>query len=261
MAVNGVSPLQGKKVVVTRARSLGSSFEDRLHKNGAVPVPIPALEIVPFRNLSEGTLPNYLARCDWLFLPSPSVIAAWGSQPRLFSSLKGKARIATMGEPSAKAYRESSGRPPHFVYKWNSSSNLEEQLKLRPSDVLLVLGSNKGPGPVLAELLSTHANSVYQPVIEVACSPSLSSDLQFLREDVQAITFTSASGVHCFLQAALAEGLGEVFHEGVCIACIGRATAAALREYGIDAQVVCLNPSEVNLMANMGSWFVSWSNL
>ncbi len=256
VALTGVSSLQGKRVVVTRARGLGSSFQDRLLKKGAVPVHIPAIEITPFQNLSEGSLTNEVARCNWLFLPSPSVINTWCSHPRLYSSIGKETRVATMGKSSAIVYRNSSGRLPHFVYKWNSECNLQEQLNLDPSDVLLILGSNRGPGPVLAELLSAHANSVYLPVIEVACSPSLSNDLKvLLDDDVHAITFTSASSVHCFMQASLAEGLRRVFHEGVCIACIGRTTAAALREYGIVAKVVCLIPSEDDLMASIGSWF------
>ena len=259
VAVTGINPLRGKRVVVTRARSLGHAFQNRLLQIGAIPVSIPALEIAPAFSLSKGALLLDLAWCNWLLLPSPSVIAVWANEPKLLAALGNEARIATMGKPSAKAYEERTGLRPSFVYDWSRPMSLAEQLDLHQTDRLLVMGSNRGPGPILAELLTQHANSRFQSVIQVSCSHLLSSALQDLAEGFDAITFTSVSGVHCFMQAAKPVYPCENYADGVCWACIGRSTAAALEEYDISVQVVCQNPSVAEMIAKMSHWFAQHS--
>ena len=255
VAVKGTHPLRGKRVVVTRARSLGHSFQDRLHQVGATPVSIPALEIAPAFSLSKDSLLSDLAWCNWLMLPSPSVISLWAHEPTLRTATGKETRIATMGKPSAKAYEEGTGLGPSFVHDWSNPVSLAAQLGLGQTDRLLVLGSNRGPGPALAELLAQHSNSRFQPVIQVSCSRALARDLLVLAKGFDAITFTSVSGIRCFMQALQQEWSHGPCAGSACWACIGRSTAAALEEYGIAAQVVCQNPSEADMIAGMSDWF------
>lgn len=255
MAVKGIHPLRGKRVVVTRARSLGHSFQDRLHQVGAIPVSIPALEIAPALGLSQDSLLADLAWCNWLMLPSPSVISLWVNEPTLRTAMGKETQIATMGKPSAKAYEEGTGLGPSFVYDWSKPASLAAQLGLGQTDRLLVMGSNRGPGPALAELLAQQANSRFQSVIQVSCSRALARDLQVLAQGFDAITFTSVSGIRCFMQALRQEWPRDPCADGACWVCIGRSTAAALEEYGISAQVVCQNPSEAAMIAGMRDWF------
>ncbi len=255
MVVKDAHPLRGKRIVITRARSLGSSFQNRLHRLGAIPVSIPALEIAPAGDLFQGPLLSDLAWCHWLMLPSPSVISLWAHASTLHTAMGQETRIATMGQSSAKAYEESTGLCPSFVYDWSHPASLAGQWGLRPTDRLLVLGSSRGPGPTLAELLVRHANSRFRPVMQVSCSRALAGRLRDLAAGFDAVTFTSISGVHCFMQAARRAWPGNHGGGGACWACIGRSTAAALAEYGTCAQVVCRNPSEADMIAGMSDWF------
>ncbi len=255
MAVTGMHPLAGKRVVVTRAHSLGQSFQHRLHHIGAIPVSIPAIEIAPAWSLPPGGLLSDLAWCNWLILPSPSVIALWANTSQLRAAIGTETQIATLGQSSAQAYEARTGLRPSFVYDWSQSGSLAVQLGLGPTDRLLVMGSSQGPGPTLTELLARHANSRFRPVIRISCSRTLARDLQRLAHGFDAITFTSASGVHCFMQASQGQRGRDHGADGVCWACIGRSTAAALAEYGTVAQVICQNPSEMDMIADMNDWF------
>ncbi len=247
--------MRGKRVVITRSRSLGFSLQARLHQIGAIPVSIPALEIAPALHLAPSSLRTDLAWCNWLMLPSPSVIALWANAPKLLAALGPETRIATMGQSSAKTYAESTGHNPGFIYDWSNPLSLAVQLDLDQDDRLLVLGSNRGPGPVLTGLLTQHPHSKFRPVLRVSCSRTLACDMQSLANGFDAITFTSSSGVHCFMQAARQGRPWDHGGDRVCWACIGHATATALAEYGTVAQVVCQNPSEANMVARMSTWF------
>lgn len=255
MVVTLKSPLWGKKVVVTRTRSLGCSFNTRLQQLGAVPLSIPSLDITSTASLAEGLLGNDLAWCDWILLPSPSVVSEWARMIPLLASNELNQQVAVLGSPSAKACQRFLGKEPNFVYDWNIGGPLADQMELEPFTNFLILGSDQGPGPILAELLGQHSSCRLRQIIQVSCSSSLAEDMAILSEGFDAIAFTSSSGVHCFMPEFLPLLQDGKVADETCFACIGPSTAAALGEWGIAAKVICQNPSEEDLIYGMSSWF------
>lgn len=255
MAVTDSGPLQGRRVAVTRPRQLAKPLCDRLRRAGAFPLAIPALIISPLANLCNAQIQADLNWCDWLLLPSPSAVAAWSDSLGKPPGGGIRFRVAVLGQASARYFRSQAGRGPDYVHEWTPGRNLAESLGLSPEERLLVLGSDRGSGPSVSELLRVHSNHRRRALYDVACSPSLLQDMNLLREGCDALVFTSPSAADCFLTVycgAYPKGLGSA---SPGIACLGQASAAACRARGMEPDIVCRKPLEQELMTRLSVWF------
>ena len=106
------TPLQGKRVLVTRTRSQASAFSERLRTLGALPVEFPIIRIVPpsdWTQIDEALTQLYNAAYDWLILTSVNGVhivcehlLALGYTPQQLQT-KLHVRIATIGPATAQA--------------------------------------------------------------------------------------------------------------------------------------------------------------
>jgi uroporphyrinogen III methyltransferase/synthase len=219
----GSGPLAGRSVVVTRARAQASALAGRLRALGARVVEAPAIRIEPL----EARLPP-LGSFDLLCVTSPNGAQRLLELARDARALTGPA-IAAIGPGTAEVLRaggiEADVVPPRAV-----AESLVETLAGRTVTRALIARAEVARD-VLPEALRERGaeveilalyRTVPEPLDDVARAAAHGADY---------VTFTSASSVRFYVDAAGVPGAGQR------IVSIGPVTSAALREQGLEPHV------------------------
>jgi uroporphyrinogen III methyltransferase/synthase len=217
-------PLTGRSVVVTRARAQASALAARLRELGAAVVEAPAIRTEPL----PVELPD-LSRFDLLCVTSPNGADRLMDEVRDARRLAGLT-IAAIGPGTARSL-QARGIVPDVVPERAVAEGLVEALAGVPVTRALIARAEEGrdvlPDALRArgaqvELLALY-RTVAEPLDDATREAALAADFA---------TFTSASSVHSFVQAA-----GGVPSGRPRIVSIGPATSAALREHGLEPDV------------------------
>ncbi len=240
----GRLPLEGKRVLVGRARHQASALSDALRAAGAHVIEIPFLEIRP--PASWKPLDQAIARLldyDWLILTSVNGVQA------LFSRMKklGKTEadllhlnIAAIGPATRKAI-ESLGLPvdvmPEQYVAESVVANLRDQVK--GSRVLLVR-AKVARDVIPRELQNAGARvdvvEAYETVVPETSRTELAAVLRDPERKPHVIPFTSSSSVTNFLDLLGKNAAGGLLRD-VKLASIGPVTSATLRESSLPVDV------------------------
>jgi uroporphyrinogen III methyltransferase/synthase len=245
-------PLFGKRVLVTRTREQASALADLLRREGAMPVELPTLELVPavdavaVAHALEALTKREYGAC--VFTSTNAVDYLWqqvegaGKDARLFADC----RIAAIGEATAADLR-ARGLRPDLVARDATSEGLLAELshwQLKGSRVLLPKALDTRD--VLPRGLRELGAQVDEVVLYETRPPAEvdAETLRLIREGrIDVATFASSSSVR-----NLATLLGDDFErvKAAVVACIGPVTAATAREHGLDVRV---EPAEHNVPA------------
>ncbi len=245
-------PLAGKRVVVTRARDQARELAERLRAEGAEPVLLPTIELVPpadgYAALDAAL--RALDTFDWIIFTSVNGVAhtcarleALGRHPRALNRL----RVAAIGPATARALRERGVRvdvvPPTYV-----AEAILEVLPLEPGAGILLPRADIAR-PALREGL----RAAGARVVEVAAYRTVPARpdpgaLARLEAGVDAITFTSGSTVRHFVTLLGAERARRLAR-GAVVAAIGPITARVAREMGLPPDVVAREHTVPGLIA------------
>lgn len=227
-------PLTGRRVVNTRATHQLSRLTALLEAHGAEVVEYPCLAIVPPAD------PEALTRAldspyDWLVLTSANTVTALAQLGYRFDNL----RLAAVGPATAAAARTQLGVEAQVLPERFTAQDLGEALPLQPGARVLLPASALAR-PALAETLTARGADVtvvaaYRTVLGSGGAPV---PQLLAQEEIDAITFTSASTVENFLRRLDAEGGTRAHLENVCLAAIGPQTAAALEQSGLVPTVL-----------------------
>lgn len=230
-------PLHGRRIIVTRARTQASDLAARLTELGADVIEAPAIVIVP---ADPAALRHALGRLDayqWvLFTSQNAVEIAWaalrelGSDARRFAGL----RVGAVGQATARALLDR-GIAADVIPPRATAEGLGDALRQRPdvrgTRVLFIKAD--GAGDALPHALRDMEATVdevvaYRTVPDPAGAASARDALA--ANDVDAITFTSASTVRFFLDAVggTARALGRAR-----VITMGPVTSAAAGALGI----------------------------
>ena len=124
-------PLFGKRVLVTRTRRQAGSLSELLRREGAVPVELPAIELVPVATDAQldAVARKLAARgYDWCLFTSPNAVefvfdylARTNRDARLFAGCK----LAALGSATAAALRERGLRADLTASEFTSAGLLE----------------------------------------------------------------------------------------------------------------------------------------
>ncbi|HEY9908018.1 MAG TPA: uroporphyrinogen-III C-methyltransferase [Thermosynechococcaceae cyanobacterium] len=232
-------PLFGKTILITRSASAGQAaqFSDRLQREGATVVELPALEIVPPASWAE--LDSAIARLrdfDWLILTSANAVDYFFE--RLFSQLRdvralAGIKIAVVGDKTANRLRER-GLQPDFVPPAFVADSLAEHLpgSLEGAKILFPRVETGGREVLVKDFISRGAEvtevAAYQSRCPESIAPAALEALQSRRVD--AVTFASAKTVKHFcqmLERSQPDSSWQSWMESVCIASIGPETSKA----------------------------------
>ena len=237
----GLRPLDGKRVVVTRAGEHGAQLAGRLRSLGAVALELPAIQTEP----TGAPLPS-LDGVDLVCVSSPAAAdalrAALAAAGRDLRALAGAA-VAAVGPGTADALRRH-GIEPDLVPKRAVTEGLLEAIDaagLTPSRVVVVQAL--GGRPLLAETLAARGAQVEVAHLHETRPVPLSGDeLRGLRA-ADAVLFASGSAVNS-VAAALRLDVGGASTDPVavlsalrCVA-IGPTTAQALTDLGVTPAAV-----------------------
>jgi uroporphyrinogen III methyltransferase/synthase len=227
-------PLAGSTVAVTRARAQASALAGRLRALGARVVEAPTIRIEPL----EATLPD-LAGVDLLCVTSPNGARRLLELCRDARDLHGPS-IAAIGPGTADALRVG-GIVADVVPRRAVAESLVEALAGRPVRRALVARAEQARDVLPDALRARGAEVEILPLYRTVAEP-LSDAARVAALGADYVTFTSASAVRCFVEAA-----GSV--AGPRIVSIGPITSDALRAHGLQPHVEATEHTPDGLVA------------
>ena len=233
-------PLFGKRVLVMRRRPQDSGVSELLEAQGAIPVLLPTIEVVPvddWRTVDEAL--KEASTYQWAVFTSVNTVelifqrlSAMSKDARAF----GAAKVCAIGAATAAALRER-GIIADLVPDEAVSERALEALKdrVRPGDWVLLPRQFEGRDALQRGLrgLGVHVNEVVMYFV-VTPSDARERAKRILEEGVDIATFTSSSTVKNLVEILD----GDVSRlNGVVIASIGPITSATARHWGLRVDV------------------------
>jgi uroporphyrinogen III methyltransferase/synthase len=247
--------IEGRNVLVTRAKDQAEELCRLLQIEGAVPIPVAVMGLKPLleqlelfelrRRISVGDFDDIVftsANAARLLLAGPATKGS--GQPRVFAiGPDTKAAITQAGWPVEEL-------PEDFIAESLAARILEGGVEGRR----FLLPRAEGARGTLPEMLGRGGAEVlsvatYRMEPELESGPQLRELLE--RKDLDSVTFTSGSSVECFLD--LAQGLRPP--PGCVLACIGPITALTLRRAHLQPEVVATTYSLKGLVSALTAAF------
>ena len=237
-------PLFGKKVLITRSRTQASTLRSSLEELGAQAIELPTIEIAPLEDYSElDEALSGLARFHWVFFASANAVDAVFARlerQQLDSRALGSAKIGAIG-PATAAALARRGLTADFIPTRPVSEVVVKELSGKDwaGVTILLPGADIGRD-ALALGLASHGARVERIAAYRTTTPKgvAKQAKAALEQGVDAATFTSSSTVRNLMQM-LDGDRGSL--ESSTIACIGPATAATAREFGLRVDLVAEN--------------------
>jgi uroporphyrinogen-III synthase len=232
--------LQGRRIVVTRAREQAADLVRELEAHGAQAIVAPVIRIHPLENLGPlRAALSGLSGYRWVVFTSQNAVqivldrlVAWGLTTRVFSSTS----IAAIGSATAEALRKR-GLHPALVPDEFVAESLVEALINASSGTLVgarvLVPSAEDAREALGEGLRRHGAiveniSVYRTVAVQDDFGDLISEI--IARRIDAVTFTSSSTVKSFVNLV---GPETATSGRFVTATIGPITAGTARELGL----------------------------
>jgi hydroxymethylbilane synthase len=228
------SPLQGRRILVTRAQSQAAALADRLRALGAEPIEFPTIDFAPLEDFRELDRALYQAAdFNWVIFTSANgarYVAERSSALGVGARGLAAAKLAAIGPATAGAL-EQIGLKVDFVPTKYLGEQIALELPIQPGQRALLLRADIA-SDVLAHELTARGVVVanveaYRTVLPAAQTVDL--------RNVEAVTFTSSSTVRNFV--ALLDGAGGGLARAA-VFCIGPVTAETARELGLHVDAV-----------------------
>ncbi|MCL6605969.1 MAG: uroporphyrinogen-III C-methyltransferase [Paenibacillus sp.] len=259
-------PLFGKRIVVTRARSQASELVDRIDDLGGEPYEFPVIETVMPRGEEQQAeiaaalagLENY----DWVFFTSPNGVEFFFRHlTELSVDIRGlyHARIAAVGPATASALAQRGLVAEELPARFQAEGLIEALgPELLPGQKVLLprgdLARDWLPDKLKELGLQVTEADTYETVVTGEDDDEL---LKLLEEGrIHAVTFTSSSTVHNFLQILKRMGIEDPLPllANVKIACIGPVTEKTAIEAGLTPGLLAAEATIEGLVAELCRW-------
>ena len=242
------TPLQGVRVLVTRARHQAAALTTALDAAGATILEVPLIEIMPPADFSDlDRRLRELHRYAWLVFTSANAVeATFDRAARIgvpISAAITKFQIAAIGTSTAAAVDKYGLRVEAMPEKPEAEDIAGVLGDLSGARVLLLQAdiARDAARKSLAERgAEVDAVTAYRTVISAGAATTLR---EALASGADVITFMSASAVHAFLTLRGNSSIGQAR-----IACIGDHTATAAREGGLDPHIIATTPTSAGLV-------------
>ncbi|MBC5806548.1 MAG: hypothetical protein DLM53_04325 [Candidatus Eremiobacter antarcticus] len=246
-------PLDGIRVLLTRAADGGDALTRLLHAAGAVVESSPFITIGPppdERPLTAAI--SQLEHCSWLVFTSAHGVASFAA--RFPMPLPERLKIAVIGPSTAAAIEQRLGRavdliPPAFV-----AEALAESLVLTAQrSCRILLWQAQDARPVLAAKLR-NAGLDITAVSGYTTVESAPADALARIEDNDVVIFASGSAVRALVHEV---GPAECARRlrGKLIACIGPVTEAEARRFGLHVEIRPHASSALALVEGLSAYF------
>lgn len=252
-------PLFGKQILVTRSRSQASSLINLLLREGANPIELPTLQIVPPKDYNEldKAILN-LNKYDWVVFTSVNAVDAFfcrmknlGKDTRSFSQLK----VCAIGSITAQAL-DNRGILPDFIPEKYMTSTISGELQRRglANCKVLLPRSDIAPDNFSADLQAV--DTILDQVLAYRTAiPKKSNQrtLELLRSGkIDIVTFASSSTVRNLLE--MLEGDISLLDQSL-VACIGPVTTETAREFGLTVDIVAKEHTVSGLVRSLVKYY------
>lgn len=253
--------LQGKNIVVTRARAQASEFVMVLRTAGAQVLCCPTIRIVPppsFRPLDQAI--QRLDSYHWLIFTSVNGVETFMKR---FKKIFNEAyfpkclKSCAIGPATAERMRRLGVPVTRISKEYVAESILKEIQKVRGKKILIPRAENARE--VLPRALRRRGARVdvvtaYRTVVDKS---SFSTFRKWLKnKQVDCITFTSSSTVKNFfslLSASAKDQLAQ--NKKIQAASIGPVTSRTLKEFGWPPAIVAAKPTTQHLAAAIVNFY------
>ena len=256
-----LSPLAGKRVLVTRTRAQSSALVDALRAEGAWPVVLPAIELQ--RRVDADAMTDVVDRMeegdfDWVVFTSANAVdtfldSAWasGGDARSLSN----ADICAIG-PGTQRALEARGLRADVVATEAIGEGVVEALRATGGllGAYVLLPRAEGARDVLPEGLRDAGATVEELTLYLAAPPAEAPPeaLAAVRNgEIDVVTFTSSSTVKN-LATLLGGDLSAL--SNATVVCIGPIVAETAREHGLTPHVVAEEHTIEGMVAAMRAY-------
>lgn len=225
-------PLSGKRIVVTRRHEQATDLVKRLRAEGATPIALPTIDVIPLPAPELESAVDELESVDWLVFTSANAVRFF------FDRVDGMGQpdvwppMAVVGRATASALlgqgHEASAIPDAF-----SGEALARSLGALSGQRVLLPRAKTGRPEIVAALKAAGASVVDIALYETVMPEVSTEAMTSVRAGVDVLTFTSPSTVQNFFRMVDARLVSEAL-----ICCIGPTTADAVQQLGYSADVV-----------------------
>jgi len=259
-------PLFGKRVLVTRTRQQASALSRLLSQEGAEPIELPALELVPRddpRRLGRALGALARGRYQWVVFTSANGVDIFfqrlkeaGRDARAFVG----ARICAIGPGTAAALAARGLQADLVPQEFVAESVAEALARQKVARSRILLPRAEGARRELVRGLRALGARADELPLYVAAPPGAPEPeaLRRLRAgEVDVVTFASSSAVHNLVKLL---GSDTAPLKGPLIACIGPVTARTAREAGLAVGVEAKEHTIPGLVAALEDHFSQAGN-
>jgi uroporphyrinogen-III synthase len=245
---NQRGPLEGKRVVVTRAAEQAGELTRRLDGAGAEVLLLPLLQFVEAKNKEplDAALRS-LGSFDWLIFTSANAVRFVAKRQKVIG-LAGvietqgvqtkRPRVAAVGPATASAIGEA-GFCLDMVASRHNGRELAAELASRMQGARVFLPRSNRADDLLPTLLR-EAGAEVTEAVAYRTEQSGEADSDVLREicrgSVDVITLASPSAFHALAELLGTEMLRRI-SERTALAVAGPTTAAAIRQFGLPLPI------------------------
>ena len=264
------TPLEGRTVVITRAKEQAEKFANGLSELGAEIIEFPVIKFVPPESLVELDRAVFeLDSYNWVIFTSANGVEffwkrveAAGKDAGAFNGVK----ICAVGPATAGAL-EARGLTPNLVPEKHVAEGILEKFGERLDGQRFLLPTADIARDTLAEGLTTRGGLVAKVTAyrTVACDneePGSISAAQMIQlvgtGKIDLVSFTSSSTVKNFaarLATSSNRSVGELLNRTI-VACIGPVTAKTARDLGLRVGLEATEFTIDNLVTTIKNHFV-----
>jgi len=232
------SPLQGKKILVTRPAEDSAGLAERLKQMGAVCRVLPTIQIRPRKIAADEKrkLLDRLPEFDWILFNSRHGVEALERLAGKRFKKQVRGRICAIG-PRTEAAVRAAGLKVALVPKDFSIEGVRRVFARIPvrGKRIFIPRSNLAIGDALAQSLRSRGAHVEEAALYETVTVKIpEAQVRRALKHLDAATFTSASTARSFLSAVRASGLAvRKALNGAAVVAIGPATARELKKGGV----------------------------
>jgi uroporphyrinogen-III synthase len=241
---NILSPLRGRRVLVTRAADQAGDFSVLLRQRGAEAVECSVIELVPPLQWDDvDAAIHSLSSFDWLILTSVNGVRFFFERLRELGSDPGAVqgcKVCAVGPKTAEALGRRGITPDLVPDQFTGEGVVAAFQGIDLQGRRLLFPKADGARDLIPQQLRARGAQVVDPVVYRNVMPQALPDdaHQALKQhQVDAVVFSSPSTVRNF--AALAGGAEQLLGmlDNVVVASIGPVTSKACREWGLHVTV------------------------
>jgi uroporphyrinogen III methyltransferase/synthase len=238
-------PLLGKRILITRPRERASRFAILLRDQGAEPVEVPTIQIVPptsWEPFDRALMAIHTYQ--WLVFTSVTAVQAFcgrfEAQNRPPEDLRGLS-ICAIGPATAEELRGRGLQVAVMPSEYRAEAVVESLSAFPLQDTRVLIPRAAVAREILPRALAECGAQV--DVVEayrtVLPSGNLTPDIcqLFTQGAIDAVTFTSSSTVTNFI-TLIGEGEVPPWLQDTVVACIGPVTADTARSYGMIPTII-----------------------